>query len=132
MTTQLFRSVLFVPGVRPDRFGKALAAGADAVVFDLEDSVDASRKDEARNAIGAFLSTAAPARSQRLVRVNACESHWFRDDLDFVRTLKNIDGLVLPKAETAAQVEAAARTIASRIVIPLIESARGVLNAPTI
>ena len=51
-TSMFFRSVLFVPGVRPDRFANAVGSGADAVVFDLEDSVDATRKSEAREAIG--------------------------------------------------------------------------------
>src|SRR5688572_20486370 len=64
------RSILFVPGARPDRFAKAEAAGADAVVFDLEDSVDAAGKQAAREAIAEYLASPATA-SARLVRFNA-------------------------------------------------------------
>src|SRR5262245_37839400 len=56
----LLRSVLFVPGTRADRFPKAMAAGADAVVLDLEDGVDASRKVEARRTVSEWL-TSSPA-----------------------------------------------------------------------
>ncbi|MYK68509.1 MAG: hypothetical protein F4020_02785, partial [Gammaproteobacteria bacterium] len=49
------RSILFVPGYRPDRFGKALAAGADAVCIDLEDAVPPQRKVVAREAVARFL-----------------------------------------------------------------------------
>lgn len=131
------RSVLFVPGIRPDRFASAEAAGADAVVFDLEDSVEPSRKDDARRAIGKwFDETARPAASSvRLVRVNAAKTSWFAADLAFVRDLTHVDGVVLPKAETADQVRAvaaSASTTTSRPVIPLLETPRGVLNAAAI
>jgi citrate lyase subunit beta / citryl-CoA lyase len=46
--TRPLRSILFVPGTREDRFASAIASGADAVVFDLEDGVEAGRKLEAR------------------------------------------------------------------------------------
>ncbi len=55
------RSYLFVPGNRPDRFAKACAAGADAVVLDLEDSVTPADKEKARAAVDEWLS-AAPTR----------------------------------------------------------------------
>ena len=63
--TQVFRSLLFVPGARPDRFAKAAGSGADAVIIDLEDAVLASDKADARRAaIDAAMSQArARARS---------------------------------------------------------------------
>ena len=128
----LLRSILFVPGGRPDRFAKALASGADAVVFDLEDSVEASRKADARRAIAAFLSAPSDASVTRLVRVNAAGSPWFAGDLECVGALGGIDGAVLPKAEHPLHVEELARATATRTVIPLIETARGVLDAPAI
>lgn len=126
------RSVLFVPGVRPDRFANAIGSGADAVVFDLEDSVEAGRKAEARRAIAAFLAAASPAGPQRLVRINSARSDWWLEDLAFIATLAAFDGVVLPKAETSGQVEAVARAAGGRGVIPLIETARGVLQAGAI
>jgi citrate lyase subunit beta/citryl-CoA lyase len=129
---RLLRSVLFVPGVRPDRFAKAMAAGADAVVFDLEDSVEAIRKADARDAVGAFLSKPADSTSMRWLRVNAAGSRWWADDLAFAKGLGLIDGIVLPKAEQPQHVEDTAGAIRSRTVIPLIETARGVLNSAAV
>ena len=54
----MMRSMLFVPGDRADRFGKAVAAGADAVIFDLEDAVLAERRPLAREAVAGFLASA--------------------------------------------------------------------------
>jgi citrate lyase beta subunit len=134
MTPSRLRSLLFVPGTRPDRFEKALAAGADAVIFDLEDAVEPARKAEARRLVGEFLTAAAPAgpRPQRFLRVNPSQSHWFDDDLDLVRTLEGIDGVVLPKCEAREGVSALTAAAISRQVLPLLETARGILNAAAI
>jgi citrate lyase subunit beta / citryl-CoA lyase len=130
------RSVLFVPGVRPDRFASAEASGADAVVFDLEDSVDPARKSEARTAIGEWLRSPAPAGApRRLVRVNATTTPWFLDDLTFLRRLSSLDGVVLPKTRTANDVHAVAGNGMStppRALFPLLETSAGVLNAASI
>ena len=50
------RSLLFVPGDRPDRMAKALSLEADALILDLEDAVTPARKDEARTAIAEVLA----------------------------------------------------------------------------
>ena len=98
------RSLLFVPGDRPDRMDKALGLGADALILDLEDSVAPARKAEARAAVGALL-----ARKDRalplLVRINPVGGPYANDDLAALRELRP-DGLVLPKAEGAATVHA--------------------------
>ena len=73
------RSYLFVPGDRPDRFDKALAAGADAVIVDLEDAVPPAKKIEARAAIGNWLSTEKAV----VLRINADTTEWFRERLLF-------------------------------------------------
>jgi citrate lyase subunit beta/citryl-CoA lyase len=129
----LLRSLLFVPGVRPDRFAKAMASGADAVIFDLEDSVDASRKSEGRRAIAEFFAAprGAGAGPARFVRVNAAVSAWFAEDLALVAAL-GADAVVLPKVERAEDVTAAAMTRGERAIVPLIETPRGVLNAESI
>jgi len=98
------RSLLFVPGDRPDRMEKALGLGADALILDLEDSVATSRKKEAREAVVAFL-----ARKDRplplLVRINPVDGPYATEDLAALREA-HVDGLVLPKAEGAATVHA--------------------------
>jgi citrate lyase subunit beta/citryl-CoA lyase len=125
----LLRSLLFVPGVRPDRFAKAEAAGADAVVFDLEDSVEAGRKDEARRAISEHFASRPRTSATRIVRVNGVRTPFFDDDLAFVRSAGEFDAVMLPKAESASAIERAASAAPQRTVIPLLETARAVLDA---
>ncbi len=88
------RSLLFVPGDRPDRFEKALASGADALILDLEDSVVADRKEVAREAVAAFLGETHAAKI--FVRVNPVDSDWHDGD---VKVARDADGVVLPKAD---------------------------------
>ena len=65
------RTYLFVPGNRPERFAKALASGADAVVLDLEDAVAADAKANARAAVNAWAAAADPSdRARAVVRIN--------------------------------------------------------------
>ena len=97
------RSLLFVPGDRPDRFPKAAASGADALILDLEDSVAPGRKPEARSAIADWLAGERAVPS--LVRINPLDSGYARDDLAAVLGGRP-DGIVLPKAEGAESVRA--------------------------
>lgn len=97
------RSLLFVPGDRPERFAKAEASGADAIILDLEDSVAASAKDRARDAVAAYLTGSAAVR--RFVRINPVDGAYWQADLDCIA---GADGIVLPKAQGAATVEALA------------------------
>ncbi len=94
------RSLLFVPGDRPERMEKALGLGADALILDLEDSVALEKKAEARGAVAAFL--ARPGRPVTLfVRINPLDGGMAADDLAAVLPGRP-DGIVLPKAEGAA------------------------------
>jgi citrate lyase subunit beta/citryl-CoA lyase len=114
-------SYLFVPGNRPERFDKACAAGADAVIVDLEDAVPPADKIVARQSLAAWLSPAKPV----FVRINGADTEWFVDDLA-VAALPGIAGIVLPKAERAEHIARCAAMHA--VVIPLIESAGGFAN----
>lgn len=95
------RSLLFVPGDRPDRFAKASASGADAIIIDLEDSVALDRKVAAREAAAEYLSGDRPVPV--FIRVNPQDSHLTHDDLASVLPYVP-DGIVLPKAEGARSV----------------------------
>jgi len=95
------RSLLFVPGDRPDRFAKAAASGADALILDLEDAVAASAKDVARAAVGDWLR--APATVPRFVRINPVDGALAIGDLDALIGTSP-DGIVVPKAEGAATI----------------------------
>ena len=120
------RTYLFVPGTRPDRFGKALASGADAVILDLEDAVAVDDKAQARQAVAAWFQAAAAAdRSRIIVRINDAGSAWFSDDLAALRAAGATE-VLLPKAESADQVAAVQARLPGAQVLALIESARGV------
>jgi len=105
------RSLLFVPGDRPDRMEKALASGADALILDLEDAVAPAAKPEARRAVAAFL--AANRQARIWIRVNPLDGAEIDRDLAAVLS-GHPDGIVLPKAEGGASVAELARRLAER------------------
>ena len=121
------RSYLFVPGSKPERFGKALDAAADAVIVDLEDAVAHADKASARAHVAAAAQTFAASPVRVLLRVNAAGTDWFEDDLELM-TLDGIDGVVLPKSENPAALTAVA-AVTMKPILPIIESAEGVWNA---
>lgn len=117
------RSLLFVPGNRPERFAKALASGADAVILDLEDAVPEAEKLEARRAILAQWPALRASPTPLLLRLNAPGTHEWREDLGLPGQLPGLAGLICPKAESTAPLAALAPE--GLPLIPLIESARG-------
>lgn len=134
----IYRSVLFAPGIDPRKVEKAMGLGVDVVVLDLEDSVDISRKAEARDLVAGALGR--PRNGKVLwVRVNPPDTGFFFGDMLAVLAARP-DGIMLPKAETA---EGVARVdwllgfleshhgieAGSTDLVPLVESARGVKNA---
>jgi len=120
------RSFLFVPGHRPERFAKALASGADAVIIDLEDAVPLDAKDAARTSLlSAWSAFDAGQRARLLVRVNPAGTPWHEADLAVLGDLPGLGAVMLPKAENAQQVEHAFM-VSGVSVLPLIESAEGV------
>ncbi|TLX60520.1 CoA ester lyase [Stutzerimonas nosocomialis] len=121
MAQPIIRSALFVPATRPERFAKALASGADAVIVDLEDAVAEPLKAEARASLDDFLQTSPEA--QVLVRINAPGHAQQAEDLALCARHRGVVGILLPKAESAAHVQQAAAT--GKPVWPIIESARG-------
>ncbi|HEX4137996.1 MAG TPA: CoA ester lyase [Bryobacteraceae bacterium] len=112
------RSYLFVPGNRPERFPKALASGADAVIIDLEDAVPPAERAAARANVAAWVS---PERCV-FVRVNGAQTEWFRDDVAMCEKA-HVAGVVLPKAERVEDVQTIGKP-----VLPIIETAQGFWN----
>jgi len=99
----LNRTFLFAPGNHPRRVEKALALGADAVILDLEDAVAISDKAAARKPVAEALK--GPRRCRGYVRPNAPSSPYCYRDL--VETIHDkVDGVVLPKVESAADLHA--------------------------
>ncbi len=115
-------SYLFVPGSRPERFDKALAAGADVVIIDLEDAVSPSDKDSARVAVAGWLSAEKPV----CLRINSVDSDWFAADLALCAR-PGVVAVMLPKAAAVSDIDAL-RKAGARRVLPLIESAQGFMN----
>lgn len=109
------RSMLFVPGDRPDRMAKAQQSGADALILDLEDSVTTEAKTRARAAIATFLATPHDGAA-RWVRINPLDSGMTADDL---AAAHGADGIVLPKSgsgEDVARLDAMLAGISARIL----------------
>jgi citrate lyase beta subunit len=113
------RSFLFAPGNEERKLRKALAAGADAVIADLEDGVAPEMREEARDVVARVL--AEPGPGMRLVRVNQPGSEWFEGDLELVGRLE-LEGIVLPKATPEA---VAALGPDGPPVVAIVESAAG-------
>lgn len=123
------RTYLFVPGDRPDRFDKALASGADAVVLDLEDAVSPADKSGARQAVSERLRAATPEHRARLVvRINDAATRWFEDDLAALQS-SGASAVMLPKSERLDDVARTRRGCPGIAVLALVETARGVLGA---
>lgn len=105
------RSKLFVPASRPELFAKAMAGEADAVSFDLEDSVDERRKDAARKELGKFLRSLPPNTGKVIiVRVNALETAHFERDIEAV-VCPGLDIINLPKPEGPEDIQACAAAL---------------------
>ena len=125
----LARSFLFVPANRPERYAKALASGAGAVVIDLEDAVPPDAKVAARKQLAdGFEGFTASERARVLVRGNASGTPWHEDDLMLLRQLTRagLAGVMLPKIESAAEISHAAASVGQAcVLLPMLESAAG-------
>ena len=127
LTMAVERSFLFVPGDRPERFGKALATRADRVIIDLEDAVATEAKNATRDALTDWL-VGAEARDV-VVRVNAAATPWHDDDLRAIAQLRRVVGVMLPKAESADAIAATRAKLAEgKTLVGLVETVRGVAD----
>jgi len=129
------RCLLYVPGAQPQRFAKAVASDADQVCIDLEDAVAPAEKDNARRAAFDFLLSAPAARSEIGLRVNAVTSEQGRTDLsEYARARVPAAFVMLPKVESAADIELAQRLLGDHVVplIAQLESPRAVFEARAI
>lgn len=122
------RTLLFVPGNRPERFDKALASGADAVVFDLEDSVPTAAKHTAREAIAAAWASLRACGVPLVVRINPLDSALGHEDVHWLARLTPGASVMIPKADAAPDLAALNARFPEAPLLPLIESAAGYMN----
>ncbi|KAB2919377.1 MAG: CoA ester lyase [Hyphomicrobiaceae bacterium] len=100
------RSLLFVPGLRPDRIRKALAAGADAVCVDLEDAVAVGQKDEARRLTLPIFAGPRTGSCETVLRINSMDTLHGLRDIEALNKLDSLpDALMLPKVKAAAEIK---------------------------
>ena len=131
------RGLLFVPAVRPDRFPKALATGADAVCIDLEDGVAPGAKETAREQALALLAAREPTAAEVSLRINDAKTPLGQADLAaLVDSGARPDALMLPKVAGAEEIRAVDAALArGGGALPLIvqlETAAGLLAAAEI
>ena len=138
MKDRVRRALLYMPGDDERKIRKAATLGVDCICMDLEDGTAPNRKQAARDTIVQALQTIDFGRSERLVRINPVRSRLEVDDL--MATVEGRpDGYVLPKVETAEEVEwlcwrltgveqARGWPIASIHVLAIVESALGIVN----
>ena len=134
--TNLFRSLIFVPGNNPRFLEKAKSLSADIICFDLEDSVPDKEKRKARTLIKNALKKRNQYSASVFARTNSPNSNKIEADLKEV-VQKGIDGIVVPKVDSAKEIKKIGKIISSlekkrKIrgirLIPSIESALGVIN----
>ncbi len=135
---QTRRALLFMPGDDRHKIEKGAALGADAIIMDLEDGVALGRKAEARHQVVAALREVHFHLTERWVRINPVNSAWAQEDVQAV-VPAHPDGVVLPKVQTAQQVQEIAHLLThiehkhdwppgGIRLLALVETARGVMN----
>ena len=137
---KMYRTLLFAPGSRPELLAKAQLGDADAMIFDLEDSVPLNAKDEARKNIADAL--AAGLKKPMFLRISNPRAGDFMADLQVLAnasSLVNVAGIVLPKADDAEDIQAVAKALkdveskhnmqeGTLSILPLIETCLGLRN----
>jgi citrate lyase subunit beta/citryl-CoA lyase len=119
---------LFVPASRPERFAKAAASGADAIIIDLEDAVPPDQKDAARGNLSGRLSVAVPA----FIRINAVSTAWFDADLNAMASMGSRT-ICVPKVETPELVDMIVAKLGPDVcLLAQIETAKGLQGASAI
>jgi citrate lyase subunit beta/citryl-CoA lyase len=126
------RSLLFVPGNRPQLFEKAVRSGADAVILDLEDSVPAADKASAREAIEREWTRLQALGVPLVVRTNPSDSDAGERDLAWLKRLPAPAAVMLPKVESAQALDEVHDHLDGIALLPIIESAAGCGALPSL
>jgi (3S)-malyl-CoA thioesterase len=131
MRSRPYRSVLYIPGSKARALDKARGLPVDAVIFDLEDAVAVDEKPSARATLQDALATGGYGARVRIVRINGLDTEWGQADAEAVAQME-CDAVLLPKVETAAQLDALAKITGDLPIWAMMETPRGMLNAAEI
>ncbi|MEA2071243.1 MAG: aldolase/citrate lyase family protein [Asgard group archaeon] len=140
--SRLRRTRLYIPGNNPAMIQNAMVFAADSIIFDLEDSIIIKEKDSARILVRKALENIDFGSCEQTVRINAIDTEFFEEDLQVIIPTA-LEGILLPKTETLEDIKKTANLI-SKIekdhnikigttkIMPIIETAKGVLNIESI
>ncbi|MDQ7069296.1 MAG: CoA ester lyase [Rhodobacterales bacterium] len=123
-----FRSVLYIPGSKTRALDKTRTLPVDAIIFDLEDAVTPEAKIEARDILGSALAVGGYGNRTRIIRINGLDSEWGAGDVSALKDA-GADAFLLPKVNSAADVQALADILGDTPIWAMIETPLGVLNA---
>ncbi len=126
--TRPYRSVLYIPGSKERGLDKARTLPVDAIIFDLEDAVTPEAKVEARATLAAALKQGGYGNRARIVRINALDTPWGREDALAVAKME-ADAVLLPKVNNALDVQALAELVGDVPIWAMMETCRGIWNA---
>lgn len=134
------RSLLFIPSNNPAMLQNADVFGSDSVIFDLEDAVNVTEKDNARNLLYYYLLEHNDLNMEVIVRINGLDTPYYKNDLEKIVS-DNIDAIMLPKARInelkkldslLTEIEFKKGLKKNIKIIPIIELAISVLEVDTI
>ncbi|WP_288929561.1 CoA ester lyase [uncultured Maritimibacter sp.] len=127
-STRPVRSVLYIPGSKERALDKARGLPADAIIFDLEDAVTPDAKADARATLRAELDKGGFGNRMRIVRINGFDTVWGRQDVEAMQGAE-IDALLLPKVNSAYDLQTLADMIPDVPLWAMMETPEGILNA---
>ncbi|WP_300516559.1 CoA ester lyase [Aliiroseovarius sp.] len=130
-TLRPYRSVLYIPGSKTRALEKARSLPADAIIFDLEDAVAPDAKVEARAILRTELDKGGYGNRARIVRINGFDTDWGKDDVAAM-VGADIDAILMPKVDSAAQLDELAALIPDVDLWAMMETPLGMLNAAEI
>ncbi|EBA15026.1 citrate lyase, beta subunit [Roseobacter sp. SK209-2-6] len=126
-----YRSVLYIPGSKPRALDKARSLPVDAVIFDLEDAVAADEKTTARATLAEALVQGGYGDRVKIVRINGLDTQWGEADARAAAEM-DCDAVLLPKVSSPQDLDALADLIGDKPIWAMMETPRGMLNAPAI
>ncbi|WP_238370991.1 HpcH/HpaI aldolase/citrate lyase family protein [Heliomarina baculiformis] len=123
-----YRSVLYIPASKERALDKARGLAVDAIIFDLEDAVTPEEKDASRAVLAKAIADGGYGNRARIVRINGLDTPWGKADAEAVREM-DVDAVLLPKVNSAADLDALAEITGDLPIWAMMETPRGMLRA---